>query len=62
MYCNGLWSKIGICPAYAKVQKMMHARLAELREHYGDSDANDQKYLKAYLDHREAARQRRSRR
>ncbi len=45
-------------PAYAKVQAMMHKKLAELRAHYGDSDANDQKYLKAYLDHRERARQR----
>ncbi|WP_299578271.1 sulfatase [uncultured Sunxiuqinia sp.] len=37
-------------PAYAEVQKMMHERLTELREKYGDSDANDQRFLKAYLD------------
>jgi arylsulfatase A-like enzyme len=48
-------------PAYAKVQKMMHKKLADLRTHYGDSDENDQKYLKAYLDHQEKARQRRAR-
>jgi len=49
-------------PAYAKVQQDLHKRLAELREHYGDSDENDQKFLKAYLDHQEKARQRRARR
>jgi arylsulfatase A-like enzyme len=49
-------------PKYAKVQKMMHKRLAELREHYGDSDENDQKFLKAYLDQQEKNRQRRARR
>ena len=37
-------------PAYADVQKMMHTRLTELREKYGDSDANDQRFLKEYLD------------
>jgi arylsulfatase A-like enzyme len=37
-------------PAYADVQKMMHKRLTELRAKYGDSDANDQKYISMYLD------------
>lgn len=37
-------------PAYAEVQKMMHQRLKEMREKYGDSDANDQKYLRDYLE------------
>ncbi len=35
-------------PAYADVQKMMHQRLADLREKYGDSNANDQKYIDLY--------------
>ncbi len=34
-------------PAYAKVQKELHARLTELRKKYGDSDEMDQKYIKA---------------
>jgi hypothetical protein len=37
-------------PAYADVQKMLHERLIELRAKYGDSDENDQKYIKMYLD------------
>ncbi|MGQ8336831.1 sulfatase family protein [Sunxiuqinia sp. A32] len=37
-------------PAYADVQKMMHERLAEMRAKYGDSDENDQHFLKEYLD------------
>ena len=40
-------------PAYADVQKMMHQRLAELRTQYGDSDENNQKFLKVYLDEQE---------
>jgi arylsulfatase A-like enzyme len=40
-------------PAYADVQKMMHQRLAELRTQYGDSDENNQKFLKIYLDEQE---------
>ncbi|MDX1283562.1 MAG: sulfatase [Draconibacterium sp.] len=44
-------------PTYADVQKELHAKLTELREYYGDSDENDQKFLKAYLDHRERRRQ-----
>ncbi|MEN8118069.1 MAG: sulfatase [Bacteroidota bacterium] len=47
-------------PTYAEVQKELHARLNELREYYGDNDENDQKFLKAYLDHQEKARQRRA--
>lgn len=39
-------------PAYKEVEQMMHARLDSIRQYYGDSDANDQRYLKAYLDHR----------
>ena len=32
-------------PEYTEVQTMMHKRLEELRDEYGDSDENDQKYL-----------------
>jgi arylsulfatase A-like enzyme len=39
-------------PAYADVQEMLHKRLEELREYYGDSDELNDKYLKAYLDRR----------
>lgn len=39
-------------PAYVDVQTMMHERLKELRLEYGDSDENDEKFLKAYLDKR----------
>ena len=39
-------------PAYSTVQAMMHEKLDSLRSYYGDSDANDEKYLKAYLEHR----------
>ena len=38
-------------PEYAEVREMLHERLEELRDYYGDSDENNQKYLKAYLDH-----------
>ena len=37
-------------PEYASVREGMHKKLAELREYYGDSDANDQKYLDKYLE------------
>ena len=37
-------------PRYAGVQKMMHKRLEELRIKYGDSDANDQRFIKLYLE------------
>jgi arylsulfatase A-like enzyme len=36
-------------PEYVDVQKEMHAKLEELRTYYGDSDENDKKFLKAYL-------------
>lgn len=36
-------------PAYAGVRKMMHQRLAELREKYGDSDASDKKFINLSL-------------
>ena len=39
-------------PEYTEVQEMMHANLDSIRAFYGDSDANDEKYLKAYLEHR----------
>jgi len=37
-------------PSYAEVRKMMHKRLEEVRARYGDSDANDQKFIKTFLD------------
>jgi arylsulfatase A-like enzyme len=40
-------------PAYADVQKQMHKRLEELRQQYGDSDENNEKYLASYLEHLE---------
>ncbi|MCF6332979.1 MAG: sulfatase [Draconibacterium sp.] len=46
-------------PEYADVQKMMHKKLEEVRNHYGDSDENNQKYLKSYLDWQKKGRQRR---
>src|SRR5690606_8788530 len=39
-------------PEYTEVQEMMHAKLDSIRALYGDSDANDEKYLKAYLEQR----------
>lgn len=39
-------------PEYAEVQEQLHTRLSELRNHYGDSDQNNQKFLEAYLDAR----------
>ncbi len=44
-------------PAYADVQQMMLKRLTELRAKYGDSDANDQKFLKIYLEKTGTAKQ-----
>ncbi|MEX0983082.1 MAG: sulfatase [Bacteroidales bacterium] len=38
-------------PAYAGEREMLHGKLEELREFYGDSDENNQKYLNLYLDH-----------
>ncbi len=40
-------------PEYADVQKMMHAKLDELREYYGDSDENEEHFLKEYLEYQE---------
>ena len=37
-------------PGYTDVQKIMHKKLADLRNKYGDSDANDQKFIKLYQD------------
>jgi arylsulfatase A-like enzyme len=38
-------------PEYADVLEMLHKKLEELREYYGDSDELNDKFLKAYLDH-----------
>ena len=46
--------------AYADVQKMMHERLVEMRTKYGDSNENDQKFLKIYLDEMEKQEQARA--
>jgi hypothetical protein len=40
-------------PAYADVQEMLHKRLEELREYYGDSDQLNDHFLKTYLDQRD---------
>jgi arylsulfatase A-like enzyme len=37
-------------PEYAEVQELMHKRLAEMREKYGDSKENDEAFLEAYLE------------
>jgi len=37
-------------PAYAETQKMLHKKLTEIRAKYGDSDANDQKFIKKFLE------------
>ncbi|HYH55701.1 MAG TPA: sulfatase/phosphatase domain-containing protein, partial [Anseongella sp.] len=37
-------------PAYKEVRGSMHEKLAALRARYGDSDANDQRFLKEYLE------------
>jgi len=44
-------------PAYADVQKILHEKLGELRAKYGDSDENDQKFLKLYLKEMDARAQ-----
>ena len=36
-------------PEYSSVQKRLHLRLSELREHYGDSDSLDQMHIKRYV-------------
>lgn len=43
-------------PEYANIREMMHAKLTELREYYGDSDELNEKYMKAYLDHQNTGR------
>lgn len=43
-------------PEYAEVQEMMHQKFDELRTYYGDSDENDQRFLKEYLEVREQRR------
>ncbi len=44
-------------PTYADVRKMMHTKLEETRNYYGDSDENDQKFLNDYLEVMEKRRQ-----
>jgi arylsulfatase A-like enzyme len=41
-------------PEYANIRQMLHTRLEELREYYGDSDELNEKYLKSFLEHRAA--------
>lgn len=36
-------------PEYAKIQSNLHQRLLALREKYGDSDANDQRFKSEYM-------------
>lgn len=44
-------------PDYADVQETLHEKLTDLRAYYGDSDENDQRFLKEYLDFQEQRRQ-----
>jgi arylsulfatase A-like enzyme len=37
-------------PDYTEVQELMHKRLIEMREKYGDSKENDEAFLEAYLE------------
>jgi arylsulfatase A-like enzyme len=37
-------------PAYAEVREMMHHKLDSIRQHYGDSDALNQRFLNEYLE------------
>ncbi|HMR85696.1 MAG TPA: sulfatase [Niabella sp.] len=39
-------------PAYKKVKKEMHRKLKSIRKKYKDSDANDQRFIKNYVDGR----------
>ncbi len=39
-------------PEYAEVRDMMHKKLEETREYYGDSDELNDLYLKKFLDHK----------
>lgn len=37
-------------PAYADIRQILHKRLEELREYYGDSDELNKMFLEAYLE------------
>ncbi|MEP1956341.1 MAG: sulfatase/phosphatase domain-containing protein, partial [Algoriphagus sp.] len=37
-------------PAYAEVREMMHKKFEEVRMKYGDSDANDKRFLDEYME------------
>lgn len=37
-------------PVYSDVRSMMHKRLDDIRKQYGDSDENDQQFLRKYLE------------
>lgn len=37
-------------PKYADIKEMMHQKLVEIREKYGDSDENNQRFLDEYLE------------
>ena len=39
-------------PACKEIREDLHKKLIELRASYGDSDENDQKFLNAFLEHR----------
>lgn len=41
-------------PEYAVVREMMHTKLEEVRNYYGDSDVLNEKYLQKYLDQQTA--------
>jgi arylsulfatase A-like enzyme len=43
-------------PEYANIRHMLHQRLEELRDFYGDSDELNEKYLKEYLEHQATRR------
>jgi arylsulfatase A-like enzyme len=46
-------------PEYADVQKELHTKLTELRDYYGDSDENNQRFLEEYLEVMEQRQQNR---
>ncbi|WP_339702406.1 sulfatase [Algoriphagus aquimarinus] len=37
-------------PSYTEVREMMHKKFVEVREKYGDSDANDKRFLDEYME------------
>jgi arylsulfatase A-like enzyme len=43
-------------PSYAEIRTIMHRRLEEIRDYYGDSDENNQRFLNSYLEHLERRR------